>query len=162
MRIGTGWDLHPLVEGRKLLLGGVEIPHHKGEAGHSDGDVLLHALIDALLGAAALGDIGSYFPPSDQQYKGISSSLLLQKALPLLEGFSIVNIDCTIILEEPKLGPHIATIRESLASLLTLEIHQVSVKAKTAEKLLGEVGTGDAIIAQVVVLLEEEPINFWL
>ena len=153
MRIGTGWDIHPLVTGRRLLLGGIEIPHPKGEEGHSDGDVLLHALIDALLGAVAAGDIGTHFPPTDMQWKDASSLDLLQRSLVKLGDFEIENIDCTIILQRPKLQPFITEIRQSLASACAIEIDKVSVKAKTAEGLIGELGTGDAIIAQVVVLL---------
>jgi 2-C-methyl-D-erythritol 2,4-cyclodiphosphate synthase len=155
MRIGTGWDIHPLVGSRKLLLGGVEIPHDLGEAGHSDGDVLLHAIIDALLGAAALGDIGTHFPPSDMRWKDVSSMDLLGRTLELLFGYAIVNIDCTIILQRPKLRPYIDAIRESVAKACDLPLHHVSVKAKTAEGLLGELGSGEAVIAQAVVLLED-------
>ncbi len=155
MRVGTGWDIHPLVTGRPLLLGGIEIPHDKGEDGHSDGDVLLHALIDALLGAVAAGDIGTHFPPSDRQWKGASSLDLLQRSLVKLGEFEIENIDCTVILQRPKLQPFILDIRQSLASACAIDVDRVSVKAKTAEGLLGELGTGDAIIAQVVVLLTQ-------
>lgn len=155
MRIGTGWDIHPLVPGRKLLLGGIEIPHDRGEAGHSDGDVLLHAIIDALLGASANGDIGTHFPPSDDRWKDISSTVLLERTLELLDGYEIGNIDCTVILQSPRLSPHIGSIRKSIASVCGLPEDRVSVKAKTAERLLGEVGEGNAVIAQVSVLLRE-------
>jgi 2-C-methyl-D-erythritol 2,4-cyclodiphosphate synthase len=153
MRIGTGWDIHALVPNRKLLLGGFEVPHHLGHEAHSDGDVLLHAIIDAILGALSLGDIGTHFPPSDQKYKDISSIKLLKETLKLLGDYKIGNLDCTIILQEPKLSPHIQAIRESIANSCSIELNQISVKAKTAEKLLGEVGQGKAIIAQAVVLL---------
>lgn len=157
MRIGTGWDIHPLVPGRRLLLGGVEIPHDLGESGHSDGDVLLHAIIDALLGATASGDIGTHFPPSDQRWKDASSVDLLGRTLELIAGYTIINLDCTIILQQPRLRPHIDTIRESIARSCGLPLSRVSVKAKTAEGLLNEVGKGTAVIAQVVVLLSEAP-----
>lgn len=153
MRIGTGWDIHELVPNRKLLLGGFEVPHHLGHKAHSDGDVLLHAIIDALLGALALGDIGTHFPPSDQKYKDISSITLLKETLKLLGDYKIGNLDCTLILQEPKLSPYIQAIRESIAKTCEVELNQISVKAKTAEKLLGEVGQGKAIIAQAIVLL---------
>lgn len=149
MRIGTGWDLHRLVEGRKLMLGGIEIPSPKGEDGHSDGDVLIHAIIDALFGALADGDIGSHYPDTDPAYKNISSSLLLKDCLTHLKGLNIVNLDCTVILQQPKLRPHIDAIRQNLAALAGLSLDQVSVKAKTTEHLLE-----DAVIAQAVVLLQ--------
>jgi len=153
LRIGTGWDIHLLVPGRPLVLGGVTIPHDLGEAGHSDGDVLVHAVIDALLGAAALGDIGTFFPSSEARWKDISSMELLERTLHELHGFTIGNIDCTVILEKPRLAPHIATIRISLAEACSLPYDRISVKAKTADGLLGEVGQGKAVIAQAVVLL---------
>lgn len=149
MRIGTGWDLHRLVEGRKLMLGGIEIPSPKGEDGHSDGDVLIHAIIDALFGALADGDIGSHYPDTDPAYKNISSSLLLKDCLTRLKGLNIVNLDCTVILQQPKLRVHIDAIRQNLAALAGLSLDQVSVKAKTTEHLLE-----DAVIAQAVVLLQ--------
>ncbi|MHC1693216.1 MAG: 2-C-methyl-D-erythritol 2,4-cyclodiphosphate synthase [Sphaerochaetaceae bacterium] len=155
MRIGTGWDIHPLIPQRPLMIGGVHIPHLLGEEGHSDGDVLIHAVIDALLGAAALGDIGTHFPPSDPKWKNVESLTLLKLTLEKLKGYGIQNIDCTVILEEPRLSPHISAIRISLADACGIAYARVSVKAKTAEKLLGEVGKGQAIIAQAVVLLEE-------
>lgn len=152
MRIGQGFDLHKLVENRPLILGGVIIPSNKGEEAHSDGDVLLHALIDALLGAKALGDIGTHFPPSDDEYKNISSVELLSRTLQLAS-FDIVNIDINIILQTPKLGPHIYDIRKNLSKLLNISIDNISVKAKTAEHILGELGRGDAIIAEVTLLI---------
>jgi 2-C-methyl-D-erythritol 2,4-cyclodiphosphate synthase len=156
MRVGTGWDIHRLVEGRSLLIGGVTISSSKGSLGHSDGDALIHAIIDALLGACTLGDIGTHFPPSDQQYKDIDSTILLKRTLALIDHYTIVNLDCTVILEKTRLAPYINQIRKSLSSLLAIDISCVSVKAKSAEGLLHEVGTGDAIIAQVVTLVEEK------
>ncbi|AEV29060.1 2-C-methyl-D-erythritol 2,4-cyclodiphosphate synthase [Sphaerochaeta pleomorpha str. Grapes] len=155
MRIGTGWDIHPLVEDRKLILGGCLIPHDKGEAAHSDGDVLIHAIIDAILGALAKGDIGSHFPDNDSRFKNADSLLLLQQIRKEeLDGkCTISNIDCTVILQKPKLRPYIDMIRDNLSQVLNLQLDQISVKAKTAEGMLNEVGTGDAIIAQAVVLL---------
>lgn len=152
MRIGQGFDLHRLIEGRKLLLGGVEIPSSKGEDAHSDGDVLLHAVIDALLGAEALGDIGKLFPPSDPKYKDAKSSALLLEAKKLTR-CKLVNLDCTIILQEPKIGKYADAIRENLASLLDAEVKNISVKAKTAEGL-GAIGEGAAVAASVIVLVE--------
>jgi len=156
MRIGTGWDIHRLVEDKQLIIGGLHIKSNKGSLAHSDGDVLIHAIIDALLGAARLGDIGTHFPPNDDKYKNISSALLLQETLNLLTEYTIVNIDSTIILENIRLNPYIPAMRESLASIMNIDESIISIKAKTAEKLLKEVGTGDAIIAQVALLLEEK------
>lgn len=153
MRIGQGFDLHRLSEGRPLIIGGVRIPSEKGEVAHSDGDVLIHAIIDAILGAKALGDIGTYFPPSDEKWKDIDSTILLMKTLEIAD-IRLINLDCTIILQRPKLGPHIQEIRKSLSSLLSTDISNISVKAKTAEHILGELGSGDAIIAEVSVLVE--------
>ncbi|MDY4611273.1 MAG: 2-C-methyl-D-erythritol 2,4-cyclodiphosphate synthase [Sphaerochaetaceae bacterium] len=155
MKIGTGWDIHKLAQGRRLLLGGVEIPSDKGEVGHSDGDVLIHAIIDALFGAFALGDIGSHFPSDDAKWKDSDSMKLLAFALGELGNNRIVNIDSTIILQTPKLREHINAIRISLAEACALPLDRVSVKAKTAEHMLGELGTGDAICAQVVVLVDD-------
>lgn len=154
MRIGTGWDIHPLVPERKLVLGGCIIPNDKGEAGHSDGDVLVHAIIDAILGALAKGDIGSHFPDNDPQYKDANSIVLLQEVIEKdLPPYTIENLDTTIILQRPKLRPFIDMIRQNLAQAMNLSPDQVSVKAKTAEGLLGEVGTGNAIIAQASILI---------
>ncbi len=154
MRIGNGWDIHALVPGRPLILGGVHIPHDKGEAGHSDGDVLIHAVIDAILGALAKGDIGSHFPDTDPSYKGADSQELLNQVITnILPPYSITNIDTTIILQRPKLREHIDAIRENLAKVMRISIDQISVKAKTAEGMLNEVGAGDAIIAEATVLL---------
>lgn len=163
MRIGTGWDLHRLERGRKLLLGGVHIPFHSGEAAHSDGDVLIHAIIDAILGAASLGDIGTHFPPSNQKYKDISSIILLKKTVSLLEetGYRLINLDTTVILQEPKLKPYILAIREKLSESLSLDIDSVSVKAKTKEKM-DATGEGKAIESMASVLIEEIDNSIWV
>jgi 2-C-methyl-D-erythritol 2,4-cyclodiphosphate synthase len=154
LRIGEGWDIHALVEGRKLILGGVEIPHGKGLLGHSDADALLHAITDALLGAAALGDIGTHFPDSDAQFKGADSSVLLAEAARRVraKGYEIGNVDTTVVAQAPKLAPHIAAMRERIAQVLGVSVDQVNVKAKTAEKM-GPVGEGLAMEARAVVLL---------
>jgi 2-C-methyl-D-erythritol 2,4-cyclodiphosphate synthase len=154
LRIGEGWDIHALVEGRKLILGGVEIPHGKGLLGHSDADALLHAITDALLGAAALGDIGTHFPDSDAQFKGADSSVLLAEAARRVraKGYEIGNVDTTVVAQAPKLAPHIAAMRERIAQVLGVSVDQVNVKAKTAEKI-GPVGEGLAMEARAVVLL---------
>jgi 2-C-methyl-D-erythritol 2,4-cyclodiphosphate synthase len=153
-RIGEGWDVHALVPGRKLILGGVEIAHTAGLLGHSDADVLLHAITDAVLGAAALGDIGRHFPDTDAQFKGADSSVLLAEAMRRVraKGWELVNIDSTIIAQAPKLAPHMVPIHASVAQALGVQIDQVNVKAKTAEKL-GPVGQGQSIEARAVVLL---------
>lgn len=153
-RIGEGWDIHALVAGRKLILGGVEVPYHLGLLGHSDADVLLHAITDALLGAAALGDIGTHFPDTDAQFKGADSSVLLAEAAHRVreKGFEIGNLDSTIIAQAPKLMPFISAIRTKVAQTLGMELDQVNVKAKTAEKL-GPVGQGQAMEARAMVLL---------
>ena len=154
MRIGMGYDVHRLTEGRKLVMGGVEIPYEKGLLGHSDADVLLHAVMDALLGAAALGDIGKHFPDTDPAYKGISSLKLLSCVGELLEEncFFIENIDATIIAQAPKMRPHIDAMRENIAKMLGIDISQVNVKA-TTEEGLGFTGNGEGISAQAVCLL---------
>lgn len=154
MRIGMGYDVHRLVEDRKLILGGVEIPYEKGLLGHSDADVLLHAIMDALLGGAALGDIGKHFPDTDEQYRGISSLKLLEKVGALLEGncFFIENIDATIIAQAPKMRPFIDTMRENIANALGIETAQINVKA-TTEEGLGFTGSGEGISAQAICLL---------
>lgn len=154
MRIGMGYDVHRLTEGRDLIIGGVKIPYEKGLLGHSDADVLLHAISDALLGAAALGDIGKHFPDTDPAYKGISSLVLLQKVGTLIEekGFLIENIDATIIAQAPKMRPHIDTMRENIAGALGILTEQVNVKA-TTEEGLGFTGTGEGISAQAICLL---------
>jgi len=155
MRIGFGYDIHRLKRGRRLVLGGVALPAHKGEAGHSDGDVLLHALIDALLGAAGLQDIGEYFPPGDARLRNIASTELLKETLRLIraKGFNIKNIDLVIILEKPYLKDHKEQIKSNLASLLDLRIEDIAVKAKTKEGL-DSTGKGRAIEAYAVVLLQ--------
>lgn len=157
IRIGEGWDIHALVEGRKLILGGVDIPHHKGLLGHSDADALLHAITDALLGAAALGDIGSHFPDTDAQFKGADSAVLLREVARRVraKGYAIGNVDSTVIAQAPKLAPHIAAMRQSIASTLSIDVDQVNLKAKTAEKM-GPVGEGLAIEARAVALLFKE------
>ncbi len=154
MRIGTGYDVHRLVEGRALILGGVTIPYEKGLLGHSDADVLLHAIMDALLGAAALGDIGLHFPDTDPAYEGVSSLELLKKVGELLSEnlFFIENIDATVIAQAPKMRPYIDTMRANIARALLLEIDQVSVKA-TTEEGLGFTGSGEGIAAQAVCML---------
>ncbi len=154
MRIGMGYDVHRLVEDRKMIIGGVEIPCEKGLLGHSDADVLLHAIMDALLGAAALGDIGKHFPDTDPAYKGISSLELLRRVGELLsgKGFLIENIDSTIIAQAPKMRPYIDAMRENIAGALGLDAEYVSVKA-TTEEGLGFTGTGEGISAQAVCLL---------
>ena len=153
-RIGEGWDVHALVPGRPLVLGGVTIPHSHGLAGHSDADALAHAITDALLGAAALGDIGRHFPDSDERYRGADSLGLLAEAARRVRatGCAIGNVDATIVAQAPKMAPHIEAMRERLAATLGLAVAQVNVKAKTAEKL-GPVGRGEAIEARAVCLL---------
>lgn len=154
-RIGQGYDVHRLVEGRPMILGGVTIKHDKGLYGHSDADVLLHAVTDALFGAAALGDIGRHFPDTDPKYKGADSALLLSEALELVlkKGWMPVNADCTIIAQKPKLAPYMEQINASLSSILRLPIDCVNVKAKTNE-LLGFEGREEGIVAQAVILLK--------
>ena len=154
MRIGQGYDVHRLTEGRKLILGGVDIPYEKGLAGHSDADVLIHAVMDALLGAAALGDIGKLFPDTDPAYEGISSMLLLAEVGKRLdeEGFVIENIDATVIAQRPKLAPYRETMRENIARALCIDISQVSVKA-TTEEGLGFTGSGEGISSSAITLL---------
>lgn len=154
MRIGMGYDVHKLVEDRDLIIGGVKIPYEKGLLGHSDADVLLHAISDALLGAAALGDIGKHFPDTDPAYKGISSIILLKKVGELLEekGFLIENIDATIIAQAPKMRPYIDTMRENIANALGIDVEQVNVKA-TTEEGLGFTGLGQGISSQAICML---------
>ena len=154
MRIGQGYDVHRLVEGRRLIIGGVDIPYEKGLLGHSDADVLLHAVMDALLGAAALGDIGQHFPDSDERYKGISSIALLKEVGKILQenGYMIENIDSTVIAQRPKLLPYRPQMAENIAAAFGIEKEQVSVKA-TTEEGLGFTGTGEGISAQAIALL---------
>ena len=156
MRIGQGFDAHALVAGRKLIIGGVEIPHDKGLAGHSDADVLIHAVCDALLGAAGLGDIGAHFPDSDARYKDIDSRKLLREVARLLKGrrLMVANVDATIIAQSPKMAPHIPAMRANLAADLGIAVDAVNVKAKTTEKL-GFVGRGEGIAAEAVALVEQ-------
>jgi 2-C-methyl-D-erythritol 2,4-cyclodiphosphate synthase len=156
IRIGEGWDVHALVPGRKLILGGVEIPHTLGLLGHSDADVLLHAITDAVLGAAGLGDIGRHFPDTDAQFKGADSAVLLAEAMRRVreKGWELVNVDSTIVAQAPKLAPYMSAINASVAKALGVQADQVNVKAKTAEKL-GPVGMGQSIEARAVVLLNK-------
>jgi 2-C-methyl-D-erythritol 2,4-cyclodiphosphate synthase len=154
IRIGEGWDTHALVAGRKLILGGVEIPHHLGLQGHSDADALLHAITDALLGAAALGDIGRHFPDTDERFRGADSSVLLAEAMRRVRerGYELINLDATIVAQAPKMAPHIPAMCQRIAATLGCGVEQVNVKAKTAEKL-GPVGRQESIEARAVCLL---------
>ena len=156
IRVGEGWDIHALVEGRKLILGGIEVPFHLGLLGHSDADVLLHAITDALLGAAAMGDIGTHFPDTDATFKGADSAALLAEAARRVreKGYEIGNVDSTVIAQAPKLMPHRPAMRASIAKALGVDVDQVNVKAKTAEKM-GPVGLGQAMEARAIVLLEK-------
>ena len=159
IRIGEGWDIHALVAGRRLVLGGIEIPHDKGLLGHSDADALLHAITDALLGAAALGDIGTLFPDTDPTFKGADSAALLTEAARRVRalGWDIVNVDSTVVAQAPKLAPYKAAMRERIAQVLGIAADCVNVKAKTAEKM-GPVGEGLAMEARAVVLLNKGPL----
>lgn len=156
MRIGHGYDVHRLVEGRKLILGGVDIPWEKGLLGHSDADVLLHALMDALLGAAALGDIGLHFPDKDERYRGADSLKLLREVKKMLDkdGYRLVNADCTVLAQKPKLMPYIQQMRANIAEALDTDLNRISVKA-TTEEGLGFTGDGSGIAAHAVVLIEK-------
>ena len=155
MRIGLGYDIHRLTKDRRLVLGGVDISYSKGLLGHSDADVLCHAIADSLMGAAALGDIGRHFPNTDKRYKGISSLILLQETLKLVgkAGYAISNIDCMVAAEAPRLAPHIGAMRKNIAAVLKLQVSQVSVKATTNEGL-DDIGKGRGIWAQAACLLE--------
>ena len=155
MRIGHGYDVHRLVIGRRLILGGVEIPYEKGLLGHSDADVLTHAVMDALLGAAAMGDIGQLFPDNNPAFAGISSMELLREVMACLraEGYTVSNLDCTVLAQAPKLAPHIAQMRRNLAQCMDVDVDRVSVKA-TTEEGLGFTGSGAGIAAHAVVLIE--------
>lgn len=157
MRIGHGYDVHKLVEGRKLIVGGVEIPYELGLLGHSDADVLLHAISDAILGAAALGDIGGMFPDTDEKWKGADSLVLLEAVVKRVndEGYFIENIDSTLIAQQPKMKPHILSMRENIANVCGIDVSQVSVKATTEEQL-GFTGRKEGISAHAVVLLNNE------
>lgn len=154
MRVGLGYDVHKLVEGRKLIIGGVDIPHEKGLLGHSDADVLIHAVMDSILGALALGDIGKHFPDTDEKYKGADSMKLLEFVYNLINerGYGIANIDCTIIAQSPKMAPHIQSMRENIAKALNTSIDNINVKA-TTEEGLGFTGAKEGIAAQSICLL---------
>lgn len=156
LRIGNGYDVHKLVEGRKLVLGGVEIPHTKGVLGHSDGDVLIHAIMDAMLGALALGDIGQHFPDTDMKYENIDSTILLRRVKELIQekGYKVVNLDSIIVLQKPKVKPYIEAMRKRVAEVLEIDVEQVSVKATTEEKL-GFTGDESGVKSYCVVLLEK-------
>lgn len=156
LRIGNGYDVHKLVEGRKLILGGVEIPHTKGVLGHSDGDVLIHAIMDAMLGALALGDIGQHFPDTDMKYENIDSTILLTRLKELIaeRGYRVINLDSIIVLQKPKVKPYIEAMRKRVAEILEIDIEQVSVKATTEEKL-GFTGDESGVKSYCVVLLEK-------
>ncbi|MCQ2412049.1 MAG: 2-C-methyl-D-erythritol 2,4-cyclodiphosphate synthase [Sphaerochaetaceae bacterium] len=158
IRIGTGWDIHKLVKDRPLVLGGIEIESDKGCLGHSDGDALIHAVIDSLLGAAGMEDIGTLFPDTDPNYEGISSVVLLQDVVDMIhsKGYSIVNVDTTVILQSPKLGPYKDNIRQFMSVTLDIGFEDFTVKAKTAEHMLGELGAGDAVVCQSSCLLSKE------
>jgi len=160
LRIGQGYDVHALVENQSLILGGVTIPYALGLAGHSDADVLMHAICDALMGAANLGDIGRHFSPEDSRYKGMESRYFLQKTAALLHeaGFEIVNIDSTIIAQSPKMQPHIADMQRNIAAALSIDVAQVSVKATTTERL-GFAGRGEGIAADAVALLQRSSLQ---
>ena len=153
-RIGQGFDIHKLVEGRKLILGGVEIPHTKGLLGHSDADALIHAIIDALFGALALGDVGTHFPDNDPKYKDIDSTILLKEAYKIIldKGYKINNIDNTIIIEEPKMKPYIKLMQKKLSSIFNIEENKISIKAKTMEKM-DSIGEKQAVAVYSTVLL---------
>ncbi|HAL94678.1 MAG TPA: 2-C-methyl-D-erythritol 2,4-cyclodiphosphate synthase [Chitinophagaceae bacterium] len=156
LRIGSGIDFHQLAEGRALWIGGIQIPHHKGAVGHSDADVLLHAICDALLGALALGDIGQHFPNTDEAYKNIDSKILLKKCVELIKskGYSVVNVDATLCLEAPKIRPYVTKMQETIAPLLGVELDAVSIKATTTEKM-GFAGREEGLMAQATVLLQQ-------
>lgn len=156
MRVGLGYDVHRLVEGRDLIIGGVKIPHDKGLLGHSDADVLTHALMDALLGAAALGDIGTHFPDTALEYKGADSLVLLEKVKALLKekNYKVINVDGTIIAQEPKMKPHIPEMREKLAAILKIAVEDINIKA-TTEEGLGFTGAKEGISAQVIVMIDK-------
>ncbi|WP_037351695.1 2-C-methyl-D-erythritol 2,4-cyclodiphosphate synthase [Sediminibacterium salmoneum] len=157
MRIGYGIDFHQLVEGRDLMIGGVKIPHTKGALGHSDADVLLHAICDALLGAACLGDIGVHFPDTSAEFKNIDSKILLAKTRDLIsaEGYAIVNIDASLCLEKPKIKPHIPAMQETIANILGIGLRDISIKATTNEKM-GFVGREEGLVAHAVCLLQSK------
>jgi 2-C-methyl-D-erythritol 2,4-cyclodiphosphate synthase len=155
LRIGYGVDFHQLEEGRKFIIGGVHVPHHKGAVGHSDADVLLHAICDAMLGALALGDIGTYFPDTDMKYKNIDSRILLKETTALIQskGYRLVNMDSTICLQEPKIKPYVQQMREAIAEVIGTGIENISIKATTTEQM-GFVGRKEGVVAHATVLLE--------
>ena len=154
IRIGNGYDIHKLVNNKPLILGGIEIPHSMGLLGHSDADVLTHAIMDALLGALSLGDIGHYFPPSDPQWKGANSMMLMERVIKIVrsQGWNIGNIDSTVVAEQPKLKPHLKSMRNAIAKILNIDAEQISIKATTNERL-GPIGREEGICAYAVVLL---------
>ena len=160
MRVGLGYDVHRLVENRKLILGGVEIPYDKGLLGHSDADVLLHAIMDSLLGACALGDIGKHFPDNDPRFKDISSVVLLKHVGELVRqsNYEIINLDATVVLQQPKIAPYIKKMRENIALALNVKIEQVSVKATTSEEL-GFIGMGDGAAVYAIASINEKQLN---
>lgn len=153
LRVGKGFDIHRLVKGRPLRIGGIEIPFEKGSLAHSDGDVLIHAVIDSILGAAGCGDIGTHFPDNDPQYKDISGITLLKKTIDTVPACSFINLDMTVFCEEPRLGPFREAIETSVAEVIPIDIRSVNVKAKSMESL-GEIGSGNAIAAEAVILLQ--------
>ena len=157
MRIGSGVDLHQLVAGRDLWIGGIKIPHHKGALGHSDADVLLHAICDALLGALALGDIGTHFPDTSSEFKNIDSKILLKRSIDLInaQGYTLINIDSTLCLEAPKIKPYVAQMQETIASICNVTIKDVSIKATTTETM-GFVGREEGLVAYATVLLQKK------
>lgn len=157
LRIGLGYDIHRLVEGRPLVLGGVEIPHHRGLDGHSDADVLSHAMMDAMLGALALGDIGHHFPNTDEKFRGADSLALMAEVVRLVgeNGYGVVNIDAMLMAEAPKIAPHIAMMREKLAAVIRIPVGRISIKATTNE-CLGAIGREEGMAAQAVVLLQKK------
>ena len=156
MRIGSGVDYHQLVVGRDLWIGGIKIPHHKGALGHSDADVLLHAICDALLGALALGDIGTHFPDTDKEFKNIDSKILLKRSIELIskEGYEVVNIDATLCLQEPKIKPYVTLMQQTIAAICNVTIKDVSIKATTTETM-GFVGRQEGLVAYATVLLKK-------
>jgi 2-C-methyl-D-erythritol 2,4-cyclodiphosphate synthase len=158
-RIGSGIDFHQLAEGRALWLGGVHIPHHKGALGHSDADVLLHAICDALLGGACLGDIGAHFPDTDATYKNIDSKILLQKTISLIreKGYHVINIDSTLCLQQPKIKPYVPQMQKVIATIIGIQETDISIKATTTEQL-GFVGREEGLVAYATVLLEKSPL----
>ena len=156
IRVGFGFDVHQLKEGKDLWLGGIKLSHRKGAVGHSDADVLIHAICDALLGASGMRDIGFHFPDTSEEYKGIDSKILLTRVYALLkkEGYSIGNIDCTLVLEQPKINPHIDDMKKTLASILNIEVNDIAIKATTNEKM-GYVGREEGVCAYAVVIIQK-------